>query len=194
MSTLWNLMARDLPQRSGGTSQRSLSFPGPSDDEIQSRNEQIRRAPSPVSLRRAAGDILQVIADSRVDMEGRMRGMLGFLFYSSIALAPVLIAVSVAGHFLRRDRLIGLARLAVVIGFLAGGGVGWASVPAQWSASLWTTIEAAGDSARYGESFEHTAERALMYLFFFALLGEVAFGLAALVVLRRMRNPPSAQP
>ena len=94
-----------------------------------------------------AGDILQVIADSRVDMEGRMRGMLGFLFYSSIALAPALTAVSVAGHFLRRDRLIGLARVAVVIGFLAGGGVGWASVPAQWTASLWTTIEAAGNSA-----------------------------------------------
>jgi hypothetical protein len=123
-----------------------------------------------------------------------MRGILGFLFYSSIALAPVLIAVSVAGHFLRRDRLIGLARLAVVIGFLAGGGVGWASVPPQWSASLWTTIDAAGNSAKYGESFEHTAERALMYFFYLALLGEVAFGFAALVVLRRMRNPPSAHP
>ena len=47
----------------------------------------------------APGDILQVIADSRVDMEGCMRGILGFLFYSSITLAPVLIAVSVAGQF-----------------------------------------------------------------------------------------------
>ena len=94
-----------------------------------------------------------------------MRGMLGFLFYSSITLAPVLIAVSVAGQFLHRDRLIGLARVAVVIGFLVGGVVGWASVPAQWTASLWTTIEAAGNSAKYGESFEHTAERALDVLF-----------------------------
>ena len=50
-----------------------------------------------------------------------------------------------------------------MIGFLVGGVVGWASVPAQWTASLWTTIEAAGNSARYGESFEHMAERALMY-------------------------------
>ena len=122
-----------------------------------------------------------------------MRGILGFLFYSSIVLAPVLIAVSVAGHFLRRDRLIGLARVAVVIGFLAGGGVGWASVPAQWTASLWTTIEAAGNSAKYGESFEHTSERALMYFFYCALLGEVAFGLAACVVLRLVQRPPSAQ-
>ena len=120
-----------------------------------------------------------------------MRGILGFLFYSAIVLAPVLIAVSVAGS---RDRLIGLARVAVVIGFLAGGVVGWASVPAQWTASLWTTIEAAGNSAKYGESFEHTAERALMYFFYFALLGEVAFGLAAFVVLRRVQSPPSAQP
>jgi hypothetical protein len=123
-----------------------------------------------------------------------MIGILGFLFYSSIALTPVLIAVSVAGHFLRRDRLIGLARVAVVIGFLVGGVVGWASVPAQWTASLWTTIEAAGNSAKYGESFEHTAERVLMYFFYFALLGEVTFGLAALIVLRLMRNPRVARP
>jgi hypothetical protein len=123
-----------------------------------------------------------------------MRGILGFLFYSAIALAPVLIAVSVAGHFLRRDRLIGLAPVAVVIGFLAGGVVGWASVPAQWTASFWTTIEAAGNSIKYGESFEHMAERALMYFFFSALLGEVAFGLGALVVLRRMLNLLSHKP
>ena len=122
-----------------------------------------------------------------------MRGMLGFLFYCSIALAPVLIAVSVAGHFFRRDRLIGLVRVAVVIGFLVGGAVGWASVPAQWTASLWTTIEAAGNSAKYGHTFEHTAERALMYFFYCALLGEVLFGLAAFVVLRRVQRPPSAQ-
>ena len=123
-----------------------------------------------------------------------MTGIVGFLFYSMIALAPVLIAVSVAIRFLGRDRFIGIARVAVVLGFLAGGVVGWASVPAQWTASLWTTIEAAGDSAKYGELFEHTAERALMYFFFSALLGEVAFGLGALVVVRRIRNPHSALP
>lgn len=118
-----------------------------------------------------------------------MRGLLGFLFYSAIALAPVLIAVSVASHFLRRDRFIGFVTLAVAIGFLAGGVVGWAGVPAQWTASLWTTIEAAGNAAKYGEAFEHTAERALMYFFYSALLGEIAFGLGALAVVRRIRIP-----
>ena len=122
-----------------------------------------------------------------------MTGTLGFLFYSVITLAPVLIAVSVAGHFLRRDRLIALGRFAVVLGFLAGGAVGWASVPAQWTASLWTTIEAAGNAAKYGHAFEHAAERALMYFFYSALLGEVAFGLVVLVVVRRIQNPPTAQ-
>jgi hypothetical protein len=122
-----------------------------------------------------------------------MTGIVGFLFYSAITLAPVLIAVSVASHFLRRDRLIAFGLLAVVIGFLAGGVVGWASVPAQWTASFWTTNEAAGNAAKYGEAFEHTAERALMYFFYSALLGEVAFGLVVLVVVRGIRNPPTAQ-
>ena len=121
-----------------------------------------------------------------------MTGTIGFLFYSVITLAPVLIAVSVASHFLRRDRFIAFALLAVVLGFLAGGVAGWASVPAQWTASFWTTIEAAGDSAKYGEAFEHAAERALMYFFFSALLGEVAFGLVVLLVVRRIQNPPIA--
>jgi hypothetical protein len=120
-------------------------------------------------------------------------GFVGFIFWSVVALAPVLVAVSVAGRRLRPDRLRRLAPLAVVIGFLAGGAVGWASVPAEWTASLWTTIEAAGNSAKYGESFEHTAERALMYFFYSGFLGELAFGLAALVVLWRIPHPPSAQ-
>jgi hypothetical protein len=119
-----------------------------------------------------------------------MRGILGFVFYSAIALVTVLSAVSAAARFLRRDHLTRFAFAAVVTGFLVGGTVGWASVPAQWTASLWTTIEAAGDSVKYGESFEHTAERALMYFFYPAVLGEVAFGLGALVVLRRMRSLP----
>src|SRR5204863_728797 len=119
-------------------------------------------------------------------------GTIGFLFYSVITLAPGLMAVSAARRFLRRDRLLAFARLAVVLGFLAGGLVGWASVPAQWTASFWTTIEAAGNAAKYGHAFEHTAERALMYFFFSALLGEIALGLVVLLVARRMRNPPPA--
>jgi hypothetical protein len=81
-------------------------------------------------------------------------GVVGFLFWSVIALAPVLVAVSVAGRSVRSDRLSRLGPLAVVIGFLAGGAVGWASVPAEWTASFWTTIEAAGNAAKYGESLE----------------------------------------
>ncbi len=93
-----------------------------------------------------------------------MRGIIGLLFYSVVALAPILVGVFVASRFLlRRDGLIGLAPVAVVIGFLAGGVIGWAFVPAQWTASFWTTVEAAGNAAKYGESFEHMAEHALLY-------------------------------
>ena len=108
-------------------------------------------------------------------------------------LRVVLAGILIASRFLlRRDRLIGLAPLAVIIGFLTGGVVGWAFVPAQWTASFWTTVEAAGNAAKYGESFEHTAERALLYPYFFALLGAVAFGVAALVVVWWVPGRPSA--
>jgi MFS superfamily sulfate permease-like transporter len=124
-----------------------------------------------------------------------MRGIIGLLFYSVVALAPILAGVVIASRFLlRRDRLIGLAPLAVVIGFLAGGVIGWAFVPAQWTASFWTTVEAAGNAAKYGESFEHMAERTLLYFFYSALLGAVASGAAALVFVWRVPGPPSARP
>jgi hypothetical protein len=77
---------------------------------------------------------------------------------------------------------------------LAGGVVGWAFVPAQWTASFSTTVEAAGNAAKYGEPFEHMAEHALLYFFFSALLGAVAFGVAALVFVRRVPGPPDARP
>ena len=93
-----------------------------------------------------------------------MRGIISLLFYSVVALGPILAGILIASRFLlRRDRLIGLAPLAVIIGFLTGGVVGWAFVPAQWTASFWTTVEAAGNAAKYGDSFEHTAERALLW-------------------------------
>ena len=116
-------------------------------------------------------------------------GVVGLLFWSAIILVPVAAVVFRASRFLSPGhRLTRLAPLAVVIGFLSGGVVGWASVPAQWTASFWTTVEAAGNSAKYGEAFEHTAERALMYFLYAALLGEVAFGLAALLVVWRIRT------
>lgn len=124
-----------------------------------------------------------------------MRGIIGLLFYSVVALAPILAGVFIASRFVpRRDRLIGFTPLAVVLGFMAGGGVGWAFVPAQWTASFWTTVEAAGNAAKYGERFEHMAEHALLYFFFSALLGAVAFGGAALVFVWRFPGPRSAQP
>ena len=115
-----------------------------------------------------------------------MVGTFGFLSWSAVVLAPVLFAVSIVGRFLKRGRLNLLGPAAVAIGFLAGGVIGWASVPAEWTASIWTTIDAAGNSAKYGEAFEHTAERVLMYFFYPALLGELAFGMAALLVLWRL--------
>ena len=120
-----------------------------------------------------------------------MRGIVGFVFYAIVALAPVLVAVFRVSRFRCRDRLVGLAPFAVVVGFLAGGAVGWAAVPTEWTASLATTIDAAGDAAKYGSSSEHTAEQALMYFFGSALLGEIAFGVVALLVLRRIPAFPS---
>jgi formate/nitrite transporter FocA (FNT family) len=63
----------------------------------------------------------------------------------------------------------------------------------EWTASFWTTVEAAGNAAKYGEPFEHAAERALMYFFYSAFLGGLAFGIAALVLVWRIPRPPSAQ-
>jgi hypothetical protein len=124
-----------------------------------------------------------------------MRGIFGLLFYSVVALAPILGGVFIASRFLlRRHDLIGLASLAVVIGFLVGGVVGWAFVPAQWTASFWTTTEAAGNAVKYGESFEHMAEHALLYFLYSALLGAVAFGIVALIVVWRVPGHPSARP
>ena len=122
-----------------------------------------------------------------------MIGTIGFFFWSAVVLTPAILAVSVAARFLRHDGFIRLARWAVVAGFLAGGAIGWASVPAEWTASIWTTIDAAGNSVKYGEAFEHTAERALMYFFYAALLGELAFGVAALFVAWRLSDLRSRQ-
>jgi hypothetical protein len=124
-----------------------------------------------------------------------MRGIIGVLFYSLIALAPILVGIFIASRFLLcRERLIGLAMLAVVIGFLAGAVVGWAFVPTQWTASFSTTVEAAGNAAKYGHSFEHTAERVLLYFLYPALLGGLAFGVAALAILWLVAGRPSARP
>lgn len=122
-----------------------------------------------------------------------MIGTIGFLFWSAVILSPAILVVSVAARLVGDDRLASLARWAVAAGFLAGGLIGWASVPAEWTASLWTTIDAAGNSAKYGHPFEHTAERALMYFFFAGLIGEVACGVTALLVGWRFSAPRSSR-
>lgn len=122
-----------------------------------------------------------------------MIGTIGFLFWSAVVLLPAVLSVSRAVRFLRRDRFIWLVRCSVVAGFLAGGAIGWVYVPAQWTASIWTTIDAAGNAAKYGHPFEHTAQRALMYFFYAGLLGELAFGVAALLVAWRGSELRSAQ-
>lgn len=123
-----------------------------------------------------------------------MTGTIGFMFWSAVVLAPVLLAVSIAVRFLRRGRFIWPACVAVASGFLAGGIIGWSAVPAEWTASIWTTIDAAGNSVKYGEAFEHTAERALMWFFYSALVGELAVGVVALLVVWRLTEPRSARP
>jgi hypothetical protein len=124
-----------------------------------------------------------------------MRGIIGLVFWSAIGLFPVASGLVFASLIRRRDRLIALAPVTAFVGFLAGGVIGWtALLPTQWTASFWTTVEAAGNSAKYGESFEHTAERALMYFLYPAELAAVVLGLAALLFLWQIPVPPSARP
>lgn len=112
-------------------------------------------------------------------------GVVGFLFWSAVLLAPAYVA-ALSARSVRRDRRRWAVPVAGVAGFLIGGVIGWAFVPAAWTASLWTTIVASGDAITYGHAFEHGAEQALMYVFFAAALGELAIGLAALLFVRRV--------
>ena len=122
-----------------------------------------------------------------------MIGTIGFLFWSAVVLAPVLFAVSIAIRFLGAERSILPARIGVAIGFLAGGIIGWGSVPATWTASIWTTTDAAGNSAKYGGDVEHTSERVLMWFVYSALVGELAAGIVALLVAWRLAQARAAR-
>ena len=124
-----------------------------------------------------------------------MRGIIGLVFWSALGLVPVAGGVLIGSLIRRRDRLSALPPVTAFAGFVAGGVAGWTSMlPAQWTASFWTTVEAAGNSAKYGESFEHTAERALMYFLYPAELGAIVFGLATLLLLWRIPVPSFASP
>jgi hypothetical protein len=74
-----------------------------------------------------------------------------------------------------------LALILIPAGFCIGAAWGWASVPSEWTASLWVTIDASMNAAKYGAAFEHTAERALMYPFFAGIVGALAAGTLSVV-------------
>jgi hypothetical protein len=61
--------------------------------------------------------------------------------------------------------------LMIPAGFLVGGLIGWAAVPPAWAASLWVTIDASMNAAKYGSAFEHTAERALLWFLYPGIIG-----------------------
>jgi hypothetical protein len=112
----------------------------------------------------------------------------------SLVVVPIASIVFLASLFRRRDRMNGLLALAVVAGFLVAGFIGWASVPAAWTASLWTTVDASMNAAKYGAAFEHTAERALMYFFFPAIAGALGTGVTVLGAMWVLPVPESAKP
>ena len=124
-----------------------------------------------------------------------MTGIIGLVFWSTLGLAPVVGALFIASRLRRSDRLVALAPSAALIGFFVGAAVGWTLLlPPQWTASFWTTVEAAGNAAKYGHEFEHTAERALMYVLYPGVLTGLALGLAALLITWRIPAAPSATP
>jgi hypothetical protein len=122
-----------------------------------------------------------------------MRGVIGVLFYSVIALAPILAGVFIASRLLRDPRAPHRSRRSGGRHRVLGG---WCRrlglVPAQWAGSFWTTVEAAGNAAKYGHSFQHAAEHVLFYSRYSARLGGIAFGVAGLTILRLVSGRPSA--
>lgn len=118
--------------------------------------------------------------------EAAIEDLVAFAHVYAVALAPVVGAIFIASLFRRCDRLVGLPPLAVVTGFFVTGLLGWTTVPAQWTASFWTTLDASINAAKYGAAFEHTAERALLYFFFPAELGAIRLRVIAVFVLWRI--------
>lgn len=120
--------------------------------------------------------------------------LLAFAFLSALVIVPIAAIVFLTSLFHRRDRLNGLAALAVVVGFFVCGAIGWALVPPQWTASFLTTVDASMNAAKYGGAFEDNAEHALMYFFWPAILGAVVAAVASLVAVWVVPVAPSAKP
>jgi hypothetical protein len=93
----------------------------------------------------------------------------------------VLLAVAVGAWW--NFRLAAQRALVIIpAGFLVGGLVGWRSVPAEWTASLWQTIDASMNAVKYGHAYEHTAEQALMYFFLGGVTGTIPAALVSVGV------------
>lgn len=87
-----------------------------------------------------------------------------FALSSLVFLLPIVEATATAGARWSLRRALTLACSVVPAGYAAGGLAGWAAVPSAWTASLWVTIDASMNAATYGSSFEHAAERVLLYM------------------------------
>ncbi len=74
---------------------------------------------------------------------------------------------------------------ALPTAFLIGGMLGWAAVPREWTASLWTTIDASMNAAKYGAAFEHTAERVLMYFMLGGAIGAFVGSIVSICAVAR---------
>lgn len=101
-----------------------------------------------------------------------------------LALLPFVLVVALVGRRWSGSRAARLAFTAVPAAFLAAGLVGWAFVPDVWTASLWVTIDASMNAAKYGGQFEHLAEHALMYFLYIGILGAFGSTIASIVVLK----------
>lgn len=108
-----------------------------------------------------------------------------FVVITLLWLVPfALVAVGV-GSFWDFRLAVRTSLTALPVAFLVGGLLGWAAVPREWTASLWTTIDASMNAARYGAAFEHTAERVMFYVMFGGSIGALVGTIGSMWVVAR---------
>lgn len=101
-----------------------------------------------------------------------------------VCVLPIAVAAIAIGARWDVGRATRLTGTAVPAGFLTGGLIGWMTVPSVWTASLWVTIDASMNAAKYGAAFEHTAEHALLYFLYPGILGALIAAVASIVATR----------